>query len=76
MIELIAQRRADEVVAEATLNQNACGSGAIAALLGAVQELGLTEYSELRHTCSAEIKCGDDPDPANSVGYEAGVFVG
>jgi AmmeMemoRadiSam system protein B len=72
-VDLIARQRVDEVVPEAALHRNACGAGAVAALLGAMDYQGRGGYVELRHTTSAEVL----PDPGgstNSVGYEAGVF--
>lgn len=75
IIELIRGCNADAIVPEATLNRNACGPGAVAALMGAMLELGVADYQELQHTCSAETGEADDRDPWNSVGYEAGVFV-
>ncbi len=74
MIALIAAMQADKVVAEAEDHHNACGPGAIAALLGAMQRCGALEFHELQHTCSAEVKLEADPDPANSVGYVAAAF--
>lgn len=74
MVKLIAELRAEDVVGEASVNRNACGPGAIAATIAALRELGATEYRELQHTCSAEVH-GEDPETANSVGYEAGIFV-
>jgi MEMO1 family protein len=74
-VALIQSASESEVVPEASINYNACGSGAVAALLGAVNELGGLRYQELRHTCSAECTAVADRDPYNSVGYEAGVFV-
>jgi AmmeMemoRadiSam system protein B len=74
MIEAVRQMRAEDVLTEATLNRNACGAGAIAALLTAARELGATRYVELGHTTSAEVAAAWDRDASNSVGYEAGVF--
>lgn len=75
MIDLIAAGRAEEVVPEAAAHRNACGSGAVAALLGAMQVLGVDDYHELQHRHSAEVRAADDPAPLNSVGYESGIFV-
>lgn len=74
-ISLVADLDAGAVVAEASQHENACGSGAVAALLGAMRELGLTQFMELAHTCSAEMKIGGARDDRNSVGYLAGVFL-
>ncbi len=75
-IGLIAALDADAVVPEAAVNRNACGPGAVAATIAAMVELGAARYTELRHTCSAECEEVGGRDPYNSVGYEAGVFVG
>ncbi len=75
MIDRIQAGDAAGIVPEAVANHNACGPGAIAALIGAMNELGGLTYRELRHTCSAECQTVMDRDPWNSVGYEAGVFV-
>lgn len=77
-VELIERRQATAVVAEATAHQNACGSGAVAALLGAMEVVGAGGYEELAHTCSAEVEAGawgSGGGGRNSVGYHAGVFV-
>jgi AmmeMemoRadiSam system protein B len=75
LIELIASGQAAQVVPEATLNRNACGAGAVAALLGAMGESGVHQFRELEHTSSAEVECAAGAAPENSVGYLAGVFV-
>lgn len=71
-IALIRQLAAEQVVAEAAHHRNACGAGAVAALITAMRELGGAEYVELEHTSSARVR--GDPDAANAVGYHAGVF--
>jgi hypothetical protein len=73
-IALIAAVAADDVVPEAEGHHNACGAGAVAALLGAMQVLGANAYAELEHTTSAEVRAAGEPDTLNSVGYEAGIF--
>lgn len=73
-IELIQAMRSDAVVAEATVHRNACGSGAVAATIGAMNVLGSPGYDELAHTCSAEVTAIEGRSPMNSVGYEAGAF--
>jgi AmmeMemoRadiSam system protein B len=75
-IALIQAMDADAVVPEAEVNRNACGAGAVAATIAAMAELGAVRYEELRHTCSAESGAVEDEDLLNSVGYEAGVFIG
>ncbi|MCK4343015.1 MAG: AmmeMemoRadiSam system protein B [Phycisphaerae bacterium] len=74
-IDLIQALAAEAVVPEAATNRNACGAGAVAATISAMREYGADKYEELQHTCSAEVKEVDDPNPINSVGYEAGVFI-
>lgn len=74
LIALIAAGDAKEVVPEATLHHNACGPGAVAALLGAMEGLGLSKYVELCHTTSAEREQREGRRTLDSVGYEAGIF--
>ncbi|MEW6250599.1 MAG: AmmeMemoRadiSam system protein B [Planctomycetota bacterium] len=74
-IALVQQLQAEALVAEAAEHHNACGPGAIAALLAAMRAIRATRYTELEHTCSADVKLGADADRADSVGYEAGVFL-
>jgi MEMO1 family protein len=74
MVKLIMEMNADAIVPEAAANRNACGSGAVAAIVSAMRELGGVKYQELLHTCSAEVRGFEDPNEVNSVGYEAGVF--
>ncbi|TWT45150.1 hypothetical protein RAS1_15720 [Phycisphaerae bacterium RAS1] len=59
------------VVPEATTHRNACGAGAVAALLGAVTGESVT-LTELLHTCSAEI--APERNPENSVGYVSAIL--
>lgn len=74
IVRLIQTLAADEIVPEALSNRNACGPGAIAATVGAMVELGVTEYEELGHACSAELDPAGLSHATHSVGYEAGVF--
>lgn len=74
-IDLVVALKAEAVVAEAMAHHNACGSGAVAATIAAARARGATEYRELGHTCSAEIRGLEEADVVNSVGYEAGIFV-
>jgi AmmeMemoRadiSam system protein B len=63
-------------VQEVKEHSNACGGGAIAAMLGACRELGATHATVLRHTNSYETLADVAPQrPDNSVGYAA-VVVG
>ncbi len=73
-VDFIAQMDTGGVLADAVENRSACGAGAVAATIAAMMELGQDRYVELRHTTSAEIEGVGEPDPVNSVGYEAGVF--
>ena len=55
---------------------NACGAGAIAAMLAACRDLGATSATVLRHANSYETLAGVAPQqPADAVGY-ASVVVG
>jgi AmmeMemoRadiSam system protein B len=73
-VELIKALDADGVISEAEMNHNACGAGAVAAGIAAALELGADAYVELEHTTSADLELESGGHPANSVGYEAGVF--
>lgn len=75
IVALIQAMDAEGIVPEAAVHRNACGAGAIAATVAAMRRIGGRRYHELKHTCSAEMNVGGDPDPVNSVGYESGVFV-
>lgn len=74
-IRLIEELNAPGVVPEAAVHRNACGSGAVAATIGAALEWGATRYEELAHTTSAEVESAAGGYPLNSVGYEAGIFL-
>ncbi len=73
-VELIAALDADGVIAEAAMNHNSCGAGAVAAGIAAAVELGAEAYVELEHTTSADFELNAGEHPTTSVGYEAGVF--
>jgi AmmeMemoRadiSam system protein B len=72
-LERVAQMDEQGVVPEALSSFNACGSGAVAAMLSALADSGNAEYRELQHTTSAE-QAPLDPDPLNAVGYVSAVF--
>ena len=72
LVRLVEELNADGIVAEASMNRNACGAGAVAATVAAMQELGARQYVELEHITSAEV---EGRNAGNAVGYEAGVFV-
>jgi AmmeMemoRadiSam system protein B len=76
LIELVTSMRAEAVVPEARTRLNACGSGAIAAMLAACSELGARQAKLLRHANSFQTfgaAVGHGPD--NAVGY-ASIVVG
>jgi AmmeMemoRadiSam system protein B len=74
LVALLQAMDANAVVSEVAVHRNACGPGAVAALIAAMVEMHAAGYVELRHTCSAECEGAGGPDRYNSVGYEAGVF--
>lgn len=55
LLDKISQLKADEIVAETEENQNACGGGAIAALIGACLEMGASKAQLIRHTNSYQV---------------------
>jgi len=66
---------AEQLLADSVENQNACGPGAAAATIAAVEKLGKTKGILLQHTNSVEVmksQMGAADD--NSVGYAAIVF--
>jgi len=71
-IRLVEELNADEIVAEAARNHNACGAGAVAAAIAAVQEMGATRARVLEYITSAEVV--NDLSSPNAVGYAALVF--
>lgn len=76
LLERVTNLAAERVVPEARENANACGAGAIAAMLGACRELGATSARLLRHASSYETLAEVAPQPpVNAVGY-ASVVVG
>jgi AmmeMemoRadiSam system protein B len=76
LLDLVTGMQVERIVPEVTSRANACGGGAIAAMLAACRELGATEARLLRHTNSFEVlsRIGRD-SPDNAVGY-ASVIVG
>lgn len=73
-LDLVGQLDADGVVPEAAVSRNACGAGAVAATLGAIQAYAHARHIELAHTCSAEVERSHGECPVNSVGYASVVF--
>ena len=76
LLERVTDLAAEQVVPEAKAHANACGAGAIAAMLAACRDLGATSATVLRHASSYETLAGVAPQqPADAVGY-ASVVVG
>jgi MEMO1 family protein len=76
MLDVICGLSPERVVPEATQNLNACGAGAIAAMLAACQAGGANRAYVLKHTNSFETLAPVAPQsPNNAVGYAA-VMVG
>jgi AmmeMemoRadiSam system protein B len=76
LLALIQQLAVDAIVPEAQRHQNACGAGAIAAMLSACREFGATQARIIRHATSYETLARIAPQsPSNAVGY-ASVVVG
>jgi AmmeMemoRadiSam system protein B len=73
-VKLIQEMDPHGVVPEARANHNACGAGAVAAVMSAARVAGATRYTELEHTTSADRDLAEGIPVYNSVGYEAGVF--
>jgi AmmeMemoRadiSam system protein B len=76
LLELVERFQPEEIVAETTEHLNACGGGAIAAMMAACRDFGASSARLLRHTTSYETLAEVAPQqPDNSVGY-ASVVVG
>lgn len=72
LLDLVAGMRVDEIVPEAQERLNACGAGAIAAMLSACRECGATAATVLRHANSFETLADTHPQPpVDAVGYAA-----
>ena len=75
ILDIIEAMDCDAIVPEATRNHNACGAGAIAATMGAVEQLGATEAKILGYTNSYEIMHGKSESVDDTtVGYASVVF--
>jgi AmmeMemoRadiSam system protein B len=72
-IELVLAMDESRLVPEAALHRNACGAGAVAALLGAMREIDADVALELEHTTSAD-RSACLADQENCVGYASIVF--
>jgi len=76
LLDLVVDLRVDRIVTEVRGRMNACGGGAIAAMLAACRAHGATAGKVLRHANSYETLAGiADQGPENAVGY-ASVVVG
>ena len=76
LLERVTDLAAEQVVPEARAHANACGAGAIAAMLAACRQTGATTARVLRHANSYETLAAVHPQPAtDAVGYAA-VVVG
>jgi AmmeMemoRadiSam system protein B len=76
VLERVTDLAAECVVPEVRLHANACGAGAIAAMLSACRALGASSARVLRHANSYETLAEVAPQPpTNAVGY-ASVVVG
>jgi MEMO1 family protein len=76
LLDVVTAMAVERVVPEVRLRANACGGGAIAAMLSAARELGATRADVLRHNNSFETLANVRPQrPVDAVGYAA-VIVG
>ena len=72
LLKLISELAADKIVPEVQQHHNACGAGAVAALLGACRQLGASSAQVLWHTNSFETLATVHPQPpTHAVGYAA-----
>jgi MEMO1 family protein len=75
LLDLVRQMQVEQVVPEVRRHRNACGGGAVAAMLAACREAGATEAAVLHHTSSHETGPQLETGPVDFVGY-ASVVVG
>jgi MEMO1 family protein len=74
LLRLICELKAGQIVDEARSHQNACGAGAIAAMLTACLEMGAKTARVLRHTSSYHTLQPIQPQSGDmAVGYAAAV---
>jgi MEMO1 family protein len=72
LLRLVEDFDIEQIVPEARGHQNACGAGAIAAMLAACREAGATAARVLRHANSYETLARVAPQPPiDAVGYAA-----
>ncbi|MAE62443.1 MAG: AmmeMemoRadiSam system protein B [Planctomycetaceae bacterium] len=75
LLQLIEQMDPDAIVHDTQQHHSACGGGAIAAMIAAVQQLGANHAVTLEHTNSArELAPLGHTDDNNAVGYAGVVF--
>jgi len=75
ILRLVTDMQPQRVVPEAKSRLNACGAGAIAAMLSACLEEGASHGKLLRHANSVETLAATAPQPpTNAVGYAAVVI--
>jgi AmmeMemoRadiSam system protein B len=76
LLDLVERFDVDAIVPEVATRANACGGGAIAAMLAACREYGAGSATVLTHASSFEtLKIVAPQTPHNAVGYAA-VVVG
>jgi MEMO1 family protein len=75
LLDLVVALQADKVVPEAVEHHNACGSGAVAAAMGACKVLGADRAQILRHTTSNEVGRQRFGEMSDTVGYAGVVFL-
>jgi len=76
VLRIITDMTPEKIVPEVQTHNNACGAGAIAAMMAACLEQGARKAVVLRHTSSYETLAAVAPQtPDNAVGYAA-VWVG
>jgi AmmeMemoRadiSam system protein B len=76
LLQLVTDLRVDRILPEVRTRMNACGGGAIAAMLAACRAHGATRGEVLRHANSYETLLNvADQGPENAVGY-ASVVIG
>ena len=76
LLSMIGRLAVEEIVPEVAKHQNACGAGAIAAMLAACREHGSKEARLLTHATSYETLAKVMPQqPTNAVGY-ASIVIG
>jgi len=75
MLGLVLGMKAEQVVDEARAHHNACGSGAVAAMIAASRHAGANAARLLQHTNSYEVLRSRLGEMDDAVGY-AGVLLG